>query len=725
MKRAVFLALFFAACKSSTPEVPPPAQPEVKPEAQPDPGAAQGATETQPVVVEELFGVKVEDPFRWLENEKAPDVQKWMVERNDAARAHLSKLPGRDALVGQLKDLLYVDWRSAPAKRGKRLFWAARKKDQEKAVVFWQDGDKAEVKVLLDPNTMSKDGSVSLGAWVPSWDGKKVAYLIKGNNADESTLKVLEVETGAVSEGDTIEGLRYTTPSWNAEGTGFYYTWMPNDPSVPPNERMGFGELRFHKLGTAPAQDVMLREKTGDATRWMGAYASRDGKYLFLTISRGWSEQDAYVMFLQEKEPRWKPLAVGNKAMYSFTAYKDRIYVSTNEGAPRYRIFSIDPKKLERTAWKEIVPEDKEAVLDEMDIVGGKLALAYLKNASSQLEIRELNGKKLRSVALPAIGSASGLYGNPDDDEAYFSFYSFVHPEEIYKTSIKSGKTERYAKIDAPVDPSKYELSQVWYTSSGGVKVSMFLLHKKGLQKTGDHPTLLYGYGGFNISLTPTFSPMLIPWLDRGGVYAVPNLRGGGEYGEAWHQAGMLDKKQNVFDDFINAAEWLIANQYTRPDRLAVRGGSNGGLLVGAVMTQRPELFGAVLCGVPLLDMLRYHKFGIGKAWIPEYGNPEEEAAFKVIHKYSPYHQLKSGTEYPALLLLSADSDDRVDPMHARKFWAAVQQKSNGSRVSLLRIESNAGHGGGDMRKKTLEQSADELSFLLSEIGFEESSAGR
>jgi prolyl oligopeptidase len=704
------------------PEVPPPEQPEVKPEAQPDTAKKEANVDHAPVV-EELFGVKIEDAHRWLEDEKSPEVKAWMAARNEAARAHLAKLPGREQLAAQLKDLLYVDWRSAPKKRGKKIFWASRKKDQEKAVVYWQEGENGEAKILLDPNTMSADGSISLGTWVPTWDGKKVAYLIKGNNADESTLKILEVETGAVSEPDTIHGLRYTSPSWNVDGTGFYYTWMPTDASIPPNERMGFGEIRFHKLGTDPKNDIMLREKTGDATRWMGSYASRDGKFLFLTISRGWSEQDAYVMRLTEKEPKWSPLAVGNKALYSMVAYKDRIYVATNEGAPRYRIFAVEPNKLDRKAWKEIVPEDKEAVLDEMDIVGGKLALSYMKNASSVLEVRELNGKKIRSVALPAIGSASGLYGNPDDDEAYFSFYSFVHPEEIYKTSIKSGKTERYSKIDVPVDPSKYELSQVWFTSSDNVKVSMFLLHKKGLTKSGDNPTLLYGYGGFNISLTPTFSPMLIPWLDRGGIYAVPNLRGGGEYGESWHQAGMLDKKQNVFDDFINAAEWLIANQYTRPDRLGVRGGSNGGLLVGAAMTQRPELFGAVLCGVPLLDMLRYHKFGIGKAWIPEYGNPEEEAAFKVIHKYSPYHHLKSGTDYPALLLLSADSDDRVDPMHARKFWAAVAQRSAGSRVNLLRIESNAGHGGGDMRKKTLEQSADELAFLLSEIGADNSAA--
>jgi prolyl oligopeptidase len=724
MKRSAFaLLLSSAACASSTPEPIEPVQTTEPPPAETKKPEASGKTKRD-AIAEELFGVKVEDPYRWLEDEKSPQVQAWMQERDKAAREHLAKLSGREAIAAELRDLLYVDWRSAPAKRGDRFFYSARREDQEKAVVFWHQGEAGEPKVLLDPNTMSSDGSVALGSWIPTWDGKRVAYLLKGSNADESTLHVIEVDTGKISELDRIEGLRYTAPAWNEDGSGFYYTWLPTDPNIPSNELMGHGEIRFHKLGTDPKNDPVIREKTGDSTRWQTPSLSRDGKYLFLTIARGWSEHDVYVMFLKDKKPEWKPLAVGTKALYSVDAYKDRFYVATNQDAPRYRIFVVDPKKIDRKSWKEIVPEDKVAVIDQVDIVGGRLAIKYMKNASSELEVRELNGKKVRSVSLPAIGSSSTLYGNPDEDDAYFSFYSFVYPEEIYKTSIKTGKTERFARIELPVEPSKYELSQVWYPSKDGTKISMFLLHKKGLEKNGANPTLLYGYGGFNISLTPSFSPMLIPWLDRGGVYAVPNLRGGGEYGETWHQAGMLERKQNVFDDFIGAAEWLIANKITRPDRLAIRGGSNGGLLVGVAITQRPELFGGAICAVPLLDMVRYHKFGIGKAWIPEYGNPEEEAAFKFISAYSPYHRVKSGTAYPSLLLMSADSDDRVDPMHARKFWAAIDSASTGSARNLLRIESKAGHGGGDMRKKTLEATADELVFLVSEIGGAPPAAG-
>jgi prolyl oligopeptidase len=555
---------------------------------------------------------------------------------------------------------------------------------------------------------MSADGSISVGYVVPSLDGKLVAYTTTANNADESDLHVMEVDTK--KELDLVKGVRYTTPSWTPDGKGFFYTWIPSDPAIDESDRMAYGEVRYRKI--AEHQDELFREKTGDATRWQGAGVSEDGKYLFLSISHGWSETDLYVMFLEEKERKWRELAVGRKALYSVEAHQDTFYILTNKDAPKYRVHAVKPDQLDE--WTEIIPEDAEAVIDEMAIVGGKLGVKYLRNASSELAVFEVDGRKVRTVPLPAIGTSSGLIGSQSSDTAYFTFSSYTHPLEVYRTSIATGDTELFTKVAVPIDPDAFEVKQVRYPSKDGTQISMFLVHKKGVEQDGENPTLLYGYGGFNISLTPDFNPSRIPWLERGGIYAIPNLRGGGEYGEAWHQAGMRSNKQNVFDDFIAAAEWLIEEKYTRKEKLAISGRSNGGLLVGAAMTQRPELFAAVLCGVPLLDMVRYHLVGIGKAWIPEYGSPEVKEEFEVLHRYSPYHRVKPGTAYPALLMLSADSDDRVDPMHARKFHAVLEE-AGAREPNLLRIEMNSGHGGADLRKAFVEQTVDELSFLLAE----------
>jgi prolyl oligopeptidase len=667
-------------------------------------------TKREPIV-ESSFGTKIADPYRWLEDVKSDDVQRWMVERNAAARAHLEKLPEREALAQRMKELIYVEARGAPIERGGRIFYWKKGADQEKSVQYVRLPNGADT-VLLDPNRMSADGSISIGDVVPSHDGKLIAYTTKTNNADESDLHVMEVDTK--KEIDLLQGVRYTVPSWTPDNRGFFYTWIPNDPAIAESDRMGFGEVRYHRLPNGKKiADELFREKTGDPTRWQSGIVSEDGKYLFLSISRGWSETDLYVMFLNEPNRKWRELAVGKKALYSVEAYRDVFYLSTNENAPRYQVFAVNPKNL--VDWKPLIPQDAEAVIDEVAIIGGKLAVKYLKNASNELAIFELDGKKLRTVPLPGIGSTSGVIGNQKSDRAYFTFTSYTRPFEVYETSIASGVTKLFAKIDVPIDPEIFEVKQDWYRSKDGTKISMFIVHRKGLKLDGANPTLLYGYGGFNISLTPGFSAAIVPWIERGGVYAVPNLRGGGEYGEAWHQDGMGAKKQNVFDDFIAAAEHLIRQKYTKPAKLAISGRSNGGLLVGAAMTQRPELFTAVICGVPLLDMLRYHLVGIGKAWIPEYGSPAVKEEFETLRRYSPYHRVKEKTKYPALLLTSVDSDDRVDPMHARKFHAAIEHASASGEPNLLRIEMKAGHGGADMRKAFLEQTFDELSFLLAE----------
>lgn len=659
-------------------------------------------------------GVEITDPFRWLEDAGTPGVQAWMKEQDGFTRARLSHLPERAAIATRLKELFYIDSVSAPRHRKGRYFLSRRYATKEKSIVTWKEGKKGEERVLFDPNTWSADGSVSLGGWQVSWDGKNVAYKVTKNNSDEATLHVMDVASGKRSDVDVIEGAKYAHAAWTPSGDGFYYVWLPTDPAIPTIERSGYAEIRFHKLGEDPGKDRIIHEKTGDPTRFLGVDLSKDGHFLLLSVFHGWSSSEVYFRDLRKpgKQAVDRPLAVGGSAHYTVESYKDRFYVHTDEGAPRYRVFEVDPGRPERAAWKEIVPERPDATLDGVSIIGGHLALSYLKDASSRVEIHTLDGKLVRELPLPGIGTVGGPSGLPDEDEAYFSFESYTSPQEIHATSIKTGKTELYTRVAVPVDPSPYTVDQVFLPSKDGTRISMFIVRRKDLKRDGSSRALLYGYGGFQTSQTPAFAASIYPWLERGGVYAVANLRGGGEYGEAWHRDGMLLKKQNGFDDFAAAAEYLVREGYTRSGRLAIQGGSNGGLLVGAVLSQRPELFGAVVCSVPLLDMVRYHLFGAGKTWISEYGSADDPEQFKALYAYSPYHHVKPGTKYPAVLLLSADSDDRVDPMHARKFAAALQAASTGGPV-LLRIERNAGHGGADLIKAAVEKGADQYAFLL------------
>ncbi len=667
-------------------------------------------------VTDVLHGVPVTDPYRWLEDEKSPEVLAWMKAQDDLARQRLALLPGRDAIASRLKELLYIDSVSAPQHRGSRYFFTRRHSNKEKGVVYWREGADGAEKVLFDPNTWSADGSAALGGWQVSWDGTRVAYQKKINNSDEATLYLMDVATGKVSDVDVIPGAKYATASWTPDGGAFYYTWLPIDPKIPVAERPGWADVRLHKIGTDPKTDTVVKEKTGDPTVFQNADLTRDGRFLFLVISHGWTSQDVWFRDLaaDPKATAWTPLVVGIKAHFDVEAFNGRIFVKTDDGAPKGRIFAVDPAKPDRAAWKEIVPERKDATLEGYGIVGGRLALDYLRSAASLLEIHETDGTLARDVALPGLGTVRGLVGRDDEDDAYFSFTSFTTPTTIYKTSVKTGTTSLYSQVKVPADLTPYTVSQVFYPSKDGTRVSMFLLHRKDLERDGSARCLLEGYGGFLISLTPTFTPGVIPWLEKGGVYAVPNLRGGGEYGEAWHVAGMLLKKQNVFDDFAAAAEYLEKEKWTSSARLVLRGGSNGGLLVGAMITQHPELFRAALCAVPLLDMVRYHLFGSGKTWISEYGSADDAAQFQALLAYSPYQHVKAGTKYPAVLVLSADSDDRVDPMHARKFTAALQAASTGGPV-ILRIERHAGHGGADLVKSAVASRADEYAFALSE----------
>ncbi|MBA3818840.1 MAG: S9 family peptidase [Deltaproteobacteria bacterium] len=666
-------------------------------------------------ITDTLHGVKLADPYRWLEAEQADAVQAWMKTQDDYARAELAKLPGRAELAERLKKLFYYDAISAPTHRKGRYFYTRKHADKEKSVVYWKQGEKGAEKVLFDPNTWSTDGSAGLGGWWPSHDGTYVAYSKKLNNSDETVTYVHDLASGKDLP-DTLPGTKYSGASWTPDGKAFYYTWVPPvSDKVTIADRPGFAELRLHRLGSEPANDPIVREATRNPQTFLGGGISRDGHWLVVSIQHGWNSSDIYFKDARKPAAPWVTLVEKVDANFDVTVWRDKFYVTTNHEAPRYRVFKVDPKQPARSAWKEIVPQG-DATLESSTIVGEKLVLTYLRNAASEVSVHDLGGKLTRKIALPPLGTSGGISGNPDEDTGYFSYTSFTEPQLIYKTSIKTGKVSEWARIKLPIETAAMVTEQVFFKSKDGTQISMFIIRPKAAQQTGKHPTILYGYGGFNVNMTPGFASSRALWIERGGIYAIPNLRGGGEYGEDWHRKGMLLEKQNVFDDFIAAAEYLVKEGWTSSEHLAISGGSNGGLLVGAAMTQRPELFKAVICSVPLLDMLRYHLSGSGKTWMPEYGSAEDAAQFKVLHAYSPYRRaVELGrTKYPAMLMESADHDDRVDPLHARKFAATIQANQLADLPVLLRIERNAGHGGADMVKQQVERVADQLAFLES-----------
>ena len=667
--------------------------------------------------VDTLHGTQVPDPYRWLEDASNDEVKKWTSDEDGFARAWLGKLPGRDDLAARMKELFYVERASTPRHFGSRWFYGRRDAGKEKEAIYWREGHDGAEKVLLDPASWSSDGSVSLGMWSVSWDGKKVAYSVKGNNSDEATLYVMDVASGKKSDVDTIEGAKYASPAWTPAGDAFYYTWIPPKDSVPTADRPGYAEVRFHKLGSDPKKDPTVHDKTGDAKTFIAADLSKDGRWLVCTVEHGWTRYDVSFMDLRAPAGKrvWTDLAVGKDAIYRVDVDRGSFFVHTNEGAPKYHVFKVDPTKPARDQWKEIVPERPDQTLEGMGIVGHMLGLQYLKDVVTVPEVHDEDGKLVRKVDLPTLGSVGGVSGNVDDDLVYYSFQSFTYPTEIYEESIKTGKRTTWYKLKVPVDPTKYAVEQLFTTSKDGTRVPFFVVHAKDYAKNGATPTILLGYGGFQAAQTPFFSTSLFPWLERGGIWVSANLRGGSEYGEDWHRHGMRHEKQHVFDDYIAVAEELVKQGFTKPEKLAALGGSNGGLLVGAAITERPDLFRVALCAVPLLDMVRYHLYGSGKTWIEEYGSADDEDDFKAIFAYSPYHHVTKGTKYPATLLLSADSDDRVDPMHARKFAAELQWASTGGPV-LLRVEKHSGHGGADLVKANVEKIADEYAFALDQM---------
>ncbi len=669
------------------------------------------------------FGTKVPDPYRWLEDSSSPEVKAWMDAQNHLARTYLDALPGRAALARRYGELLHIDTISAPSRAGDRVFYSKRAALQEKGVLYWKSAlDPHDVDhVLIDPNQYVGTNNASLGSTSVTLDGTKIAYTLRPNNADEATLYVRDVATECDLPGEVITGAKYADPSWTPDGQGFVYTWLPPAEPGKVADRPGLAVVRYHRLGTDPKNDPVIHEKTGDPTKFIGAGISRDGKWIVFEQQNGWDRNDVWYQPLHG-EPTvallhgWRSLVVGKPFLYSTHIWQDQAYITTNEDASRYRIFKVAMADPTRAHWREIVPESPDRVLSGMSIIGGKLLLDYMANVCDELEIHDLDGKLVRTVPLPGLGSVSELAGEPDHETFYYGFINFTTPPEIFETKISDPAQTLWARINIPVDPSPYVVEQKFFTSKDGTRVPMFLVHRKDMPMNGSTPFLMYGYGGFGLSQTPFFSPGYYPWLEAGGGYALINLRGGGEFGEQWHQDGMLLKKQHVFDDCIAAAEYLVAQHYTAPQRLALRGGSNGGLLVGAVLTQRPDLFRAMVCEVPLLDMIRYVKFGSGKTWIPEYGSPDNEAQFRALLAYSPYHRVAKGTAYPSVLFCSSHDDDRVDPMHARKMTAELQADTSSPNPILLRIEPQSGHGGGDQVKKTIEYAADIWGFLFHEL---------
>src|ERR1022692_4544063 len=668
---------------------------------------------------ETLHGVTIVDNYRWLEDGTSPETQKWVAEEMAYTRGVLDPLPGRDAIHKRLTELLSIGSLTQPQMGGKYYFYTRREGMQNQPVLYVREGVDGKDRVLVDANQLAADGTIALDWYQASKNGKYLAYGTSPSGSEMSTLHIIETKTGTALP-DTIERTRACSIAWMLDNSGFYYTRYPKKGDVPEGQEMYNRHVFYHELGTDPETDTKIFGEGRDAEDWPNVSLDNDGQLLLIAVEQGWTKSELFLMDLKKGTPPTR-ITTGKNFLYSGSVYNGRVYIVTNEDAPRYRVFVTEAGNYERDDWEEIIPQTG-GVLKDAELWGGKIFAQYEQNASSELKIFDLEGKNVRNLALPAIGTVFGSGGKWDHDEVFYGFESFTVAPSIYRYDLEKGFTSLWAKVDAPgIDPLAYEVEQEWYHSKDGTRVPMFLVHKKGLKKYGLNPALLTGYGGFNISLTPSFDSDVYLWLEHGGVYAVANLRGGSEFGEDWHRAGMLDKKQNVFDDMIAAAEFLISAKYTDKDHLAIWGGSNGGLLMGAMITQRPELFRAVVCSVPLLDMLRYQDFQIAKLWVPEYGSAENAEQFKWLYAYSPYQHVKAGTEYPAVLFTTADNDSRVDSMHARKMTALMQAsaKNGGSRTRpiLLRIESKAGHGPGTPVGKRIEEYTDVYSFLFWQLG--------
>lgn len=653
-----------------------------------------------------IHGVEMVDPYRWLEDQNSPETRAWINAQNEYTEASLGSLPGRDALKQRLTQFIKIDAIGIPRVRNGRYFFSRRRADQDLFVVYMREGLKGQDQVLIDPHPMSPDRTTSVNLLDVSDDGALIVYGIREGGQDEVTVKLLDVNARKNLPDQLPKG-RYFGISLKPDKSGFYYSRHGAEGS----------RVFYHAMGTDPAGDVEIFGKGYGPDKGIGANLSDDGRYLLITVSHGSAAIKTEIYYQEVTTPGpIVPIVNDLPARFFGQVAGDQFFMQTNWEAPNGRMLVVDLKHPARDRWREVIPTS-DAIMRGFSLAGGKLCVNYLQAVISRVKVFEPDGKPVRDIAFPSLGSVGGVSGRWDSQEAFFTFSSFHIPTTIYRYDMATATQEVWARLEVPINSDRFEVKQVWYESKDKTRVPMFVVHAKGLKLDGSNPTLLTGYGGFNVSRTPGFSSLAALWAERGGVYAVANLRGGGEFGEAWHRAGMLEKKQNVFDDFIAAAEWLIKTGYTNSSKLAISGGSNGGLLVGAALTQRPELFQAVVCSYPLLDMVRYHKFLVARFWVSEYGSSEDPAQFRYIHAYSPYHRVKPGTKYPAVLFITGDSDTRVDPLHARKMAALLQATTGSDKPVLLHYDTKAGHSGGLPVSKQIEDLTDELSFLFWQLG--------
>jgi len=667
--------------------------------------------------VDDYHGIKVVDPYRWLEDANSQETKAWIEEQNKITRAYLDSIPQRDKIRKRLTELWNYEKYSAPFKRGDKYFYLKNDGLQNQSVLYVADSLQNEGRILLDPNKLSPDGTISLTGFAVSEDGKLLAYGLSSGGSDWQEWRVRNVDTGE-DLSDVIKWVKFSGVSWTKDGKGFFYSRYPEpDEKTKLAGQNFYHKLYYHKVGTSQSEDKLIYERPDHKEWGFGGEVTEDGMYLIINV---WKDTDPrnliFYKDLTKQDSRVVELISEFENDYRFLGNDGKIfYFLTDYQAPRKRIIAINIENPDRKNWREVIPQVDETIADA-NLVGNYIIVSYLKDAYTQTKLYDLSGKFIREVKYPTIGTASGFYGRRNDTETFYTFTSFAVPPTIYRYNLATGVSEVFRQPSVKFNPEEIEVKQVFYRSKDGTRVPMFIVHKKGIRLDGNNPTLLYGYGGFNISLTPSFSVSRIVWLEMGGVFAMPNLRGGGEYGEEWHRAGTKLKKQNVFDDFIAAAEWLINNKYTSPKKLAISGGSNGGLLVGAVLNQRPELFGAALPAVGVMDMLRFHKFTIGWAWTSEYGSPDNPDEFKAIYAYSPLHNIKKGTKYPAVLITTADHDDRVVPAHSFKYAATLQEAQAGTAPILIRIETRAGHGAGKPTSKQIDEQADIYAFLIKNL---------
>jgi prolyl oligopeptidase len=667
-------------------------------------------------VVDDYFGTKVADPYQWLENDTAADVQAWVKAENEVTQNYLSQIPYRDQIKKRLTDVWDYPKYSSPFKEGDWYYFFKNEGLQNQSILYRQKGLDGTPEVFLDPNRLSDDGTASLASFEFSKDHKYCAIGVAQSGSDWNELFVLDVATQQKLS-DKIEWVKFSGATW--KGNGFYYSRYdePTKGKAFSNQNE-YMKIYYHTIGTPQQADELVYEDKAHPLRYFNASITEDERFMFINISEGTSGSEILVADLSKKEKGFKVLFPGFQHNYSVVDnIEGKILATTDNGAAKYRLIEVDPTQPEPQHWKTIIPESDD-LLEGVSYWGGKLFTTYLKDASTRIYKFNVDGSGKEEITLPGIGTASGIGGKKEDVETFYTFTSFTNPGEIYRYNVASGKSELFRKTEVKFNANDFETKQVFYPSKDGTKVPLFIMHKKGLKLDGNNPTLLYGYGGFNISLTPSFSVSRILFLEQGGVYVIASLRGGGEYGEDWHKAGMLEKKQTVFDDFIAAAEFLISEKYTSSNKLAIFGGSNGGLLVGACMTQRPELFKVAIPAVGVLDMLKYHKFTIGWGWAVEYGSSDKKEDFDYLYKYSPLHNVKAGVNYPATLIMTADHDDRVVPAHSFKFAAELQHKqAKEGNTTLIRIESKAGHGAGKPTTKIIEEATDLWSFVLWNLG--------